>query len=58
MLALEVEVGIAEIAGQHCRIVLDGRTEQQRALSLDQQFQPGEIPGVLVEQAIRPAAGV
>ena len=50
------EVGVGEIGGQHV-VVLNRRAQEEPASPVDEKMEPGQKPGVLVEQTLRARIG-
>ena len=47
------EVGVGEIGGQQHVVVLNRRAQEEPASPVDEKMEPGQKPGVLVEQTLR-----
>src|SRR3982751_2066640 len=55
--AAAIDVWIGEIDRQSGIVVAEVGAEQQRLNFVQHQFPPGEIAGIDIEQAVRPAGG-
>jgi len=55
--AAAIDVGIGEVDGERGIVVAQIGAEQQRLHVVEHHLEPGEIAGVGVEQAVRPAGG-